>query len=42
MRTNSRNTSIKSLLITCLYYTNLYNRIEQFVKFLYKSNIQVV
>ena len=39
MRTNSRNTSIISLLTTCLYYSNLNNRIEQFVKFLRKINV---
>ncbi len=40
MRTNSRSTSIKSLLVTCLYYNNLYNRIEQFVRFLRENNVQ--
>ncbi len=41
MRTNSRNTSIRSSLVTCLHYNNLYNKIEQFVKFLRKSNVQI-
>jgi hypothetical protein len=41
IRTNSRNTSIKSSLITRLYYSNLYNKIEQFVRFLCESNIQI-
>ncbi len=39
IRTNFRNTLIKILLITYLYYSNLYNRIKQFVKFLRKNNI---
>ncbi len=34
MRTNSRSTSIMFLFITCLYYSNLYSRIKQFVRFL--------
>ena len=34
MRTNSCSTSINSLFVTYLYYTNLYSTIEQFVKFL--------
>ena len=34
MRTNSCSTSINSLFVTYLYYNNLYNRIEQFVRFL--------
>jgi len=37
MRIDSRNTSITFLLITCLHYSNLYNRIERFVKILHKS-----
>ena len=40
MRTNSRSTSIRSLLVTCLYYSNLYSKIEQFIRFLRKSNVQ--
>jgi hypothetical protein len=40
IRTNSRSTSIKPLLVTCLHYSNLYNRIEQFVRFLRKNNVQ--
>jgi len=40
MRTNSRNTLIRSLLVTCLYYSNLYNKIEQFMRFLRESNMQ--
>ena len=34
MRTNSRNILFMSLFVTCLCYSNLYNRIKQFVKFL--------
>ncbi len=40
MRTNFRSTSIRSSLVTRLYYSNLYSRIEQFVKFLRESNVQ--
>jgi len=40
MRTNSRNTLIRSLLVTRLYYSNLYNKIEQFMRFLRESNMQ--
>ncbi len=40
MRTNSCNTSIKSLLVTRLYYNNLYNKIEKFVRFLRENNVQ--
>ena len=40
MRTNSRSTSIKSSLVTRLYYSNLYNKIERFVRFLRESNVQ--
>ncbi len=38
MRINFRNISINSLLVTYLHYSNLYNRIEQFVKNLRKNN----
>ncbi len=34
MRTNSCSISINSLFATYLHYSNLYNKIEQFVKFL--------
>ncbi len=39
IRTNFYSTLITSLLATCLYYSNLYSRIEQFVKFLCKNYI---
>jgi len=38
MRTNFCNTSINSLLVTYLYYSNLYNKIEQFLRFLRENN----
>jgi hypothetical protein len=41
MRTNFYSTSIKSLFITRLHYSNLSNRIQQFVRFLRESNVQV-
>ncbi len=40
MRTNSRNTSIRSLLVTRSHNSNLYNRIERFVRFLRENNAQ--
>jgi len=41
IRTNSRNISIRPSFVTCLHYNNLYNKIEQFVEFLRKSNVQI-
>jgi len=41
MRTNFRNTSIRSSLITRLHYSNFYNKIERFVRFLRKNNVQI-
>ena len=41
IRTNSCDASITSLLVTRLYYSNLRNRIEQFVRFLRESDMQV-
>jgi len=38
MRTNSRSISITSLFITRSHYSNLYNRIERFVRFLRKNH----
>ncbi len=40
MCTNSRSTSIKSSFVTRLHYSNLYNKIEQFVRFLRENNVQ--
>ncbi len=40
IRTNSCNTLIRSSLVIRLYYSNLYNKIEQFVRFLRESNVQ--
>jgi len=40
MRTNSRDASITSLLVTRLYYSNLSNKIERFVRFLRENNVQ--
>jgi len=40
MRTNSRDASITSLLVTRLYYSNLINKIERFVRFLRENNVQ--
>ncbi len=40
MRTNFRSTSIRSSFVTRLYYSNLYNKIEQFVRFLRENNVQ--
>jgi len=40
MRTNFRNISIRSSLITRLHYSNLYNKIERFVRFLRESDVQ--
>ncbi len=34
MRTDSRSTSVNSLFVTYPHYSNLYGRIEQFVRFL--------
>jgi hypothetical protein len=41
MRTNSRSTLIKSSFVTRLYYSNLYNKIERFVRFLRESNVYI-
>ncbi len=41
MRTNSRSTLIRSLLVTRLHYSNLYSRIEQFVRFLHESDVHL-
>ncbi len=41
MRTNSRSTSIRCLLVTRLYYSILYNRIEQFVRFLRRDDMHL-
>jgi hypothetical protein len=41
IRTNSRDTSITSLLVTRLYYSNLSSRIERFVRFLSENNVQI-
>ena len=40
MRTNSRSTSTKSSFVTRLHYSNLYNKIKQFVRFLRENNVQ--
>jgi len=40
IRTNSRDASITSLLITCSHYSNLSNRIKRFVRFLREDNVQ--
>jgi hypothetical protein len=40
IRTNSRSTSIRSSLVTRPYYSNLYSKIEQFVRFLREDNVQ--
>ena len=40
MRKNFCSTSIRSLLVTYLYYSNLYNKIEQFIRFLRENNVQ--
>jgi len=37
MRTDSRSTSINSLFATYSHHSNLYSRIEQFVRFLRAS-----
>jgi len=37
---NSRSTSIRSSFVTRSHYSNLYSRIEQFVRFLRESNMQ--
>jgi len=39
MRTNFRNTLLTSLFVTRLYYSNLYSKIEQFVRFLRASYV---
>ena len=40
MRTDSRIASITSSCVTCPHYSNLYNKIERFVRFLRKNNAQ--
>ncbi len=40
IRTNSRDASITSLLVIRLYYSNLSNKIEQFVRFLRENDVQ--
>jgi len=41
MRMNCRSTLIKSSFVTRLYYSNLYNKIERFVRFLRESNVYI-
>jgi len=41
IRTNSRNASLTFLLVTRLHYSNLYNRIEQFERFVRESDMHV-
>ncbi len=38
MRTNSRNASLTSLFVTCPHHSNLYDKIERFVRFLRASH----